>query len=166
MKPDALKQVIDTPGDLASYMLRRFHYHGSAYIPQPLIDLFGGHLRGVGTYTGETAGIEFQIVGSYTEGSQAYNASGTLAVNNFGLRLSDLNGDRYYWVDYQPGGDSIHNDMHYHEPDWSRNQRVYASKESVRFWQYISRWQSPGFTSFLEKNEGNENCLYDLDGGC
>ena len=166
MKPETLWPSIRTPGDLASYMLRHIHHHGSSLIPQPLIDAFGGHVRSIGTQAGGTAGWEFRITGSYTTGSQSYDRCGTVAVTSLGINVYDEDDRQIYWVDCRPAGDATHRDMHYHQAGWARSHRIYAWKEPDRFWKYVSSWQSPEFTTVLEENKGNEDCLYDLDGGC
>jgi len=160
MQNETLWPPILTTGDIASHMLRCMTFHGTASIPQPLIDRFGGTLRAEGTHASEGSGWGFRVTGSYINGSAAYESCGTLSVSSFGLNLYGEDNQKYYWVDFIPEGDDDHREMHYHEPSWNKGSRVYSSRNPIEFWESIEKWQSPEYTRFLRANRGNEENLF------
>jgi len=161
--PDTIWPPIERPGDLASYMLRHMTYHGTATVPQRLIDRFGGFQNGLGTHMGSSYRWSFKLVGQYSEGPPGYNQCGTVIVDSFGLRLTDEHDRKLWWVDFQSDGDMNHREMHYHEAGWEGGMRVYSSRDKASFWSNISKWQSPAFTEFLQEYQGQESKLFDIE---
>ena len=164
---ESMLQPIETPADLASYMLRHMSIYGTATIPQMLLDRFNGFQTGLGTFIGTQSGsgynLQFRLTGQYSDGYSGYNQQGTVQVDSFGLRLTDDSGQKLWWVDFKSDGDLQHREMHYHEAGWDRGMRVYSSQDSASFWSNISKWQSQAFTGFLEEYKGQEIRLFDLD---